>query len=287
MLLSQPAATLLVQALEKEMGRQLFSRRGPRIRLTKEGEILLQLALPLLEGFDSLGAAFQERCNDRISGNLAIAAGESATIYLLPQIVKQFTKSYPLINLKLINIPGRQASELVLSGDADLAVGPVAQVPDDIYYHPVAYFEPVLITPPGHPLALLKHITLEDISSHDLIMPPLSMSFRQIIDLVFQQKNLKYKVLVEAGGWEVIKKYVETGLGISIITSICLTGKEKFSAISLTDYFPACSYGIILRHGKFITPAARRFIELIDSHALDDFNLTVEKNYSGRHRTTK
>ena len=268
MLLSQPAVSLQVQALEKELGRQLFDRHGPRIVLTKAGEILLELALPLVEGFDSLAAAFQERCNNRLTGNLVIAAGESASMYLLPEIVKQFTDKYPQIQLHLKNAPDKRALELLRTGAADIAIAPTAEIPEDIYCSPISYYEPVLITPADHPLSLLEHIGLEDICSFDLIMPPLSTAFRRLIEPVFQQKNLKFRVLMEAGSWEVIKKYVEIGLGISIVASICLTGKEKLVTIPLKEYFTKGGYGVLLRDGKYLSPAARRFIEVADSNAL-------------------
>ena len=267
MLLSQPAATLLVQGLEKELGKHLFERRGPRIRLTKAGKILLDLALPLLEGFDSLAATFNERCNNRLTGNLVVAAGESATLYLLPETVKQFTEKYPPVQLQLINVPDKQALELLRTGAADIAIGPITEIPEDIYYLPITSYEPVLITPAGHPLSLLEHISLEDICFYPLILPPSTMSFRQHIDRVFQEKNLRFRLLMEAGSWEVIKKYVETGLGISIIASICLTGKENFTTTPLKAHFTRDAFGILLRDGKYLSPAARCFIELIDSNA--------------------
>ena len=261
--LSQPAATLLVQALEKHLDSQLFTRRGPRIQLTAAGEILLQLALPLLEGFDDLTAVFHERCNQTLSGNLVIAGGESVTLYLLPEIVKQFTTLYPHIRLQLIHAAAGQVVELIRTGAADLAIGPLAEQPGEVSYLPVTRIEPVLITPSDHPLGLMQRISLEEICAYHLIMPPLNSPLRQVIDLVFQQKDLKYKVLMEAASSEVSKKYVETGLGIAIVTSICLTGKEKISRISLRDFFPASSYGIIVRHDKYLSPAARHFMELV------------------------
>jgi len=268
--LSQPAASLLVQALEKDLDNQLFTRRGPRIQLTEAGEVLLQLALPLLEGFDNLAAVFHERCNRTAAGKLVIAAGEPVTIYLLPEIVKQFTTLYPHIQLTLISAPANQIPELIQTGAADLAIGALTDNHGDATFLPVTTFEPVLITPLDHPLGLMQPVSLEDICSHNLILPPLSSPLRQIIDLVFQQKDLKYKVLMQAASWEVGKKYVETGLGIAIVCSICLTGKEKISIISLRDYFPAHSYGIILRHGKNISPAARCFIQLTGATTLDE-----------------
>jgi len=73
-------------------------------------------------------------------------------------------------------------------------------------------------------------------------------------------------VALQAGGWEVIKKYVEHGLGISIVTSICLNGTEALTAIKLNRYFPKRSYGIVLRKNKPLSAQALRFIELMRGH---------------------
>ena len=71
-------------------------------------------------------------------------------------------------------------------------------------------------------------------------------------------------VTLEAGGWEVIKKYVELGMGISIVTDICLTGSEKLVRIPLNQYFPQRGYGLVLRKGRFLSPQARRFVEILN-----------------------
>lgn len=277
MFLSQPSISLLIKALEKDMGGHLFERRGPRIRLTTEGKMLLNLAMPLVEGIDSLAESFQEQCNNLVTGSLNIAAGESTTLYLLPDIVSRFAGRYPHIQVKLHNVPGREGLALVQKGEVDFAVGPMLGVPDDIWYSPLISYEPVLITPLGHPLTAKRRVSLQDISPYSLIMPPQSMSTRIIIDVVFQQHNIDFKVQMEAGGWEVIKKYVEMALGISIVTSICLTGNEKLACIPLTDYFPVRSYGLVLRRGKFISPAARRFIEIMQPDALNSFSDNPQK----------
>ncbi len=280
MFLSQPSISLLIKALEKDLGGHLFERRGPRIRLTTEGKMLLNLAMPLVEGIDSLAESFQEQCNNLVTGSLNIAAGESTTLYLLPDIVSRFAGRYPHIQVKLHNVPGREGLALVQKGEVDFAVGPMLGVPDDIWYSPLISYEPVLITPLGHPLTAKRRVSLQDISPYSLIMPPQSMSTRIIIDVVFQQHNIDFKVQMEAGGWEVIKKYVEMALGISIVTSICLTGNEKLACIPLTDYFPVRSYGLVLRRGKFISPAARRFIEIMQPDALNSFSDNPFNSYS-------
>ena len=82
-----------------------------------------------------------------------------------------------------------------------------------------------------------------------------------MVDYAFGKHKLKYQVKMEAGGWEVIKKYVSLGLGISIVTSICLTGEEKLVAILAVALFPKRTYGLVIRKGKFLSPAAQRFVD--------------------------
>lgn len=262
--LSQPSVSLQIQALERELKVTLFERRGPRIQLTPDGRNLYELAQPLVHGIDALPETFAAGSGRITSGELAIAAGESTLLYLLPDLIKRFADGHPGIRLKLLNVTGRDGLALLRADEADLAVGSMIDAPDDITYHPIFTYEPMLIVPLEHPLARKKQIRLEDVSPYGLILPPRHLSTWHVVDTVFHQHNLSYKVTLEAGGWEVVKKYVELGLGISIVTSICLTGKERLAALSLERYFPKRSYGVVLRRGKFLTPQARRFIEMMD-----------------------
>lgn len=263
--LSQPSVSLQVQALERELGTKLFERRGPQIKLTPDGERLYELAHPLVEGIDRLGETFAAHAGKLERGELNIAAGESTILYILPEPIKRFAQSYPGVRLKLHNVTGRDGLAMLRADTADFAVGSMLEVPDDIVYHPVVSYEPTLITPLDHPLARKKEVTLEDISPHGLILPPRHLSTWAIVDLVFRQHNLEYRVALEAGGWEVIKKYVEIGLGIAIVTDVCLTSSEQVARIPLSRYFPRRSYGVVFRKGKFLAPPAARFIEMLES----------------------
>ena len=68
---------------------------------------------------------------------------------------------------------------------------------------------------------------------------------------------------MKVGGWEVIKKYVELGLGISIIMSIGITGEQKLEVIPAGEFFSNRAYGVVLRRGRILTPQANRFIALL------------------------
>lgn len=267
--LSQPTVSLQIQALEREFDTVLFERRGPKIRLTPEGQLLFQMAEPLVEGMDKLHDAFSVQCGRVDQGVLNIAAGESTILYILPGPVRSFVESYPGIELKVHNVTGRDGLAMLRADEADLAVGSMMEVPDDIVYRPFVTYSPTLITPKEHPLASRQSVTLEDIAPFGLILPPRHLSTWRLVDLVFKQHNLVYKVTLEAGGWEVIKKYVELGLGISIVTDVCLTGNENLNRVSLDRYFPRRSYGIVQRRGKFLSPQTKCFVKILDKAFAD------------------
>jgi DNA-binding transcriptional LysR family regulator len=263
--LSQPAITLQLQALERELGVKLFERVARRLALTREGDALYALARPLVEGIDRLPAEFREQIKGLDAGELHVAAGSSTILYLLPKIVEAYRRAHPDVRLTLHNVTGAGGLDLLRNDGVDLAVGSMLDVPADLDYAPVYRFDPMLIMPRDHPLAKKPDLKLEDLSPYGLILPPQRLTTYRLVDLVFQQNRVPYTVALEVGGWEVIKQYVAMGLGISIVTAICLTDadRDRLAARSLAKYFPARSYGVVVRKGKYLSQQARDFIELI------------------------
>ncbi|HSM10774.1 MAG TPA: LysR family transcriptional regulator [Lysobacter sp.] len=263
--LSQPAVTLQLQALEREMGVRLLERSGRRLTLTREGQELYELARPLVEGLDGLGGALRERLRGLDAGELNVAAGSSTILYLLPKIIEAYRAAQPAVRLRLHNVTGAGGLDLLRSDAVDLAVGSMLDVPADLDYAPIYRFDPMLITARDHPLARKPDLALQDLSPYGLILPPQRLTTYRLVDLVFQQNRVPYTVALEVGGWEVIKQYVAMDMGISIVTAICLTDadRERLAARSLARYFPARSYGVVVRKGKYLSPQARAFTELI------------------------
>jgi DNA-binding transcriptional LysR family regulator len=179
--LAQPTVSLQVKALEREFRTTLFERRGPRLELTPEGELLYDLARPLVEGLRDLDRDFDARRNNVERGRLAIAAGESTIHYVLPATVQKFAESHPGISLALNNVTGLDGLQQLRDRRVDFAVGPLLDTPPDIEFEPVVAFDPVLITASGHPLAKLRNVNLRQISKYPLIQPPRHLStWRQV-----------------------------------------------------------------------------------------------------------
>ena len=268
--LSQPAVTLQLQALERELGVRLLERSGRRMTPTREGDLLYDLARPLVEGLDNLAASFREQVRGLDAGELNVAAGSSTILYLLPGIVDAFRRDHAEVRLSLHNVTGASGLDLLRSDSVDLAVGSMLDVPADLTYVPVYRYEPMLIMPLDHPLAEKRDLSLEDLSPYGLILPPKRLTTYRLVDLVLQQNRVPYTVALEVGGWEVIKQYVAMGLGISIVTAICLTeaDRQRLAARSLARWFPSRSYGVVMRKGKFLSAQARAFVELIQPDVL-------------------
>lgn len=263
MCLSQPAVSQQIQGLENELATTLFSRRGSKIQLTHEGELLFQMARPLIEELEDLDEKFRQRRSEVDEGHIEIAAGTSTILYFLPKYVEAFRREYPKIELRLQNVTGIEGLERLRTGLVDFAVGPMMDVPADIEFHPIVSYDPIVITCLGHPLARQKKLTLEAISHYPLILPPRNLSTSPMVEATFKKHGLSYQVAMEVGGWEGIKKYVELGMGISIIIAIGLTGQERLEVIPAAQFFPRRTYGVVLLKGKILTPQARKFISML------------------------
>jgi len=261
--LSQPSVSQQIQSLEDELAVTLFTRRGSKMRLTQDGELLLKLARPLVEKLEHLDKEFKHQREELEEGYVQVAAGGSTILYLLPKHVDAFRRAHPKIEVRLHNVTGAEGLSQLRAGLVDFAVGPLLDVPDDIEFHPIISYEPVVITCVGHPLAHKKKLSLDELSRYPLILPPRNLSTWHVVDRAFREHGLHYQVAMEIGGWEAIKLYVELGMGISIISSIGLSGKEKLEVIPAKDFFPQRMYGVVVRKAGILTPQAKRFINLL------------------------
>ena len=263
--LSASSVSLQLSALEKELGTRLLERTRPRLALTREGQMLYDLARPLIEGVESLDQQFRTQRQGLDAGEVTIAAGASTIQYLLPTLVRDFRERFPEVRLQLANVTGKDGLALLRSDQVDFAFGSMLDVPHDLSYEPVHWFDPMLILPLDHPLAQKADVVLEDLTPYGLILPPQRLTTYRLVDLVFQQRRVPYRVAIEVGGWEVIKQYVAMGLGISIVTGICISehDRSRLAVRNMRRYFPQRSYGVVVRKGKYLSAQARAFIDRI------------------------
>ncbi|MDR9433166.1 MAG: LysR family transcriptional regulator [Spiribacter sp.] len=262
--LTQPSVSLQIQALERELNVILFERRGPKIRLTPDGEQLYAEAHRLVEAIDGLAGRFAEGNRPLDSGRLDIGAGESSTLYLLPAPLERFMDQHPNVRVRLHHLSVGELMDALREDQVDFAVGAILDMPDELRYRAIYSYGLSLITPVDHPLTRRDVITMRDLSHQDYIIPPQNMTTWRLISLVFQQHAIRYQIRLEVGSWEAVKRYVGLGFGIAIVSNVSLAEDYPGIAVrSLPDVFPKRTYGAMSRRGRFLSPQARRFLEMM------------------------
>ena len=261
---SPTSVSLHVRELESELEALLFDRGGSGISLTRAGERLLKLAQPLVQDMDELSVDLVERLEDTIPDRLHLAASVVGAACVLPPYVRRFREMYPGIRLQVRNCPLREGLDLLLDDKVAFVLGVKDPYPEDtLTYHHVVAYDIVLITSLDHPLAGRERVSPQEAGAWPAIVPAAGTYSRQFGETAARQFGIDVKAVIEVGGWGAIKRYVENGLGISLVPSISITETDRLAVIPLKEYFPNRSYGVFTRRGKYMTLSARRFLRLM------------------------
>jgi LysR family cys regulon transcriptional activator len=280
---SQPGVSKAIIELEEELGIDIFSRHGKRIRgLTEPGRQVLksvELILQEVEGLKRIGKEFAAQD----SGSLTIATTHTQARYSLPAVVQQFSQKFPKVRLSLLQGNPKQVAEMVTNNLADLAIATeaIAEV-DGLVSLPCFQWEHMVITPTDHPLLKLKSITLEDIAAYPLITYDAAFAGRNKIDQAFARRSLKPDVVLEAIDADVIKTYVELGMGIGIIAGLAYNAIRdvNLKAIPAGHLFGMNLSRVGLKEGAYLRSYVFTFIELL---APSLTRKMVENALSGGH----
>src|SRR5476651_1238599 len=183
---SQPGVSKAIIELEEELGVDIFTRHGKRIRgLTEPGRAVLksvELIMQQIDGLKRIGKEFAAQD----SGSLTIATTHTQARYSLPKVVHAFTQKFPKVRLSLLQGNPKQVAEMVLKDQADIAIATesIASV-DGLVTIPCYQWEHVVVVPPDHPLLKSKLITLEEIAGFPLITYDAAFTGRAKIDQAF------------------------------------------------------------------------------------------------------
>ena len=263
---SQPGVSKAIIELEEELGVDIFSRHGKRIRgLTEPGRAVLKAVEVIMQEIDGLKHIGNEfAAHD--SGSFTIATTHTQARYSLPKVVQAFTQKFPKVRLSLLQGNPKQVADMVLMGQADLAIATesIANV-DGLISLPCYQWEHLVVVPPEHPLLKSKSITLEELAAYPLITYDSAFTGRNKIDHAFTLRNLKPDVLLEAIDADVIKTYVELGLGVGIIAGMAFdTERDKnLRAIPAGHLFGTNVSRVALKQGAYLRSYVFTFIELL------------------------
>ena len=263
LVLSHSAVSLHVRELEHEMQAVLFERRGPRVTLTPAGERLYRIAMPLVEAMDDLSDLSGTRFDGTLCGAVRLVAEHSAASFFLPPVVERFRDAFPGVRLHMRSGTAREGLALLSAGEVDLVVGARERESEEFVFHPVHSFEFVLITPADHPLADRESVALEEAGRYSAIVPSAGAYGRQLGESIAGRFGAGGGLTVEAAGWDVIKSWVEAGLGVSVVPSLCLTERDRVRNVALRDGAARRTSGVFARRDGVPPPPALRFIRMM------------------------
>jgi len=266
---SQPGVSKQVKLLEEELGIEIFVRSGKRITaLTEPGKAILEIAARILHDADNLRQVSEEfRTQD--SGTLTIATTHTQARYALPPVVKQFIRRYPKVRLNLHQGSPIQIAEQVLSGEADVAIATESlSLYDELITLPCYEWNHCVITPPKHPLLAEKKLTLEKLAQYPIITYDFAFSGRGKINAAFHEKGLAPSIVLTAIDADVIKTYVELGLGIGIVAHMAFIPErdKHIRMIESAHLFQPSTTRIAIRKNEYLRGYAYEFIELFAPH---------------------
>ncbi len=230
--LTQPAVSLQIKALEEDLGVQLFDRSGSQIQLTREGQILQGYADRSAELLASAAQEIASAAGEH-AGRLALGASTTIAQYVLPKVLGELRKSYPLIAPTLISGNTEDIVQLLEEQKIDVGCieGPARS--REIFVEPFLLDELVMIVPAAHEWAERGQVQLKDIPAVPLLMRERGSGTRDVVERELERHGLKRRalqVVMELDSTEAIKSAVEAGLGVGFVSRWALAKDSRLGA---------------------------------------------------------
>lgn len=266
---SQPGISKQIKLLEEELGIQIFVRNGKRITaITEPGKGLLAIAQRMLLDAENF-KQFAQEFHSKDTGQLTIATTHTQARYALPPVVKKFIERYPKVKLGLHQGSPTQIAEQVLHGEADICIATESlSLYEGLVTLPCYEWHHCVITPPDHPLLKEKTLTLKAIAQYPVITYDSAFSGRGKINDAFEKAGITPDIALTAIDADVIKTYVELGLGIGIMAEIAFIPEREphLRMMNARHLFKPSTTRIAIRKNDYLRAYTYDFIELFAPH---------------------
>lgn len=266
---SQPGVSKQIRMLEDELGVLIFGRSGKHLtHVTEAGQEILAVAECILGDTQNIRAIAQEHV-DESRGSLAIATTHTQARHALPSVVTDFRRRYPNVSLHMHQGTPMQIAEMAARGSVDFAIATEAiELFEDLVMMPCYRWNRSIIVPKDHPLTGEDPLTLEAIARYPLVTYVFGFTGRSKLDKAFADRSLVPEVVFTATDSEVIKTYVQLGLGVGIIASMAFNPErdQGLTALDASHLFEPSVTNIGFRRGAYLRSYMYEFMRIFAPH---------------------
>lgn len=271
---SQSGVSRHIRDLEDELGVEIFIRRGKRLLgMTEPGKALLTIAERILDEAGKVRRLADVFTNET-SGVLTIATTHTQARYSLPRVIKAFRALYPGVRLELNQGSPQEIVAMLLAGDADIGIASeqVINTPS-LAAFPWFSWHHALLVPKGHELEQQQPVSLDALSRYPLITYRQGITGRSRVDRAFHAAGVQPDIVLSAQDSDVVKTYVELGLGVGILADqACqLDAHSGLTRLEAKHLFESNTVWLGLKRGQLQRNFVWQFLELCNA------NLSLEE----------
>jgi LysR family transcriptional regulator, transcriptional activator of the cysJI operon len=280
--LTQPAVSRRIQQLELELGVRLFERSRRRVLLSENGRIFLPYARDILSRLEEARHEMLESDSKPV-GRLKVAASPSIGLYVLPSYLKKFIRRYPKIDLHVeYDLPDRIYASIA-AGDLDLGIVAYPVAKPEVASLPFMTDMIVLICAPNHPLARRSNLRLSDLLGQKFVLLPERLPTGKAIRQALRRLGVHLDIQMEYDNFELIKRTVEMGLGLSMVprqVAELEVKNKKLKSLKIQDFRFERPLAIIYRKGRIVSSPMGALISILNPEEASKLKMVGRK--SGR-----
>ncbi|WP_397474334.1 CysB family HTH-type transcriptional regulator [Pusillimonas sp.] len=270
---SQPGVSKSIIEFEDELGIKIFERHGKRIKgLTKPGAVVAQVIDRIMREVDNLKKVSEEFAH-RDEGGVVIGCTHAQARYILPKVIPAFRERFPKVRVSLAEGNPPTLAKMVLHEQADIAIATESlSRTAGLATLPVYSWEHVIVIRPDHPLAELtssqaKTISLAQLAEYPIITYDRQFSGRCTIDEVFASAHITPDIVLEAIDADIIKTYVDVGLGVGIIAGMAFDPRRDKGMVGIPagHLFGTHTTRVAVKSGVFLRDYVYVLLEMLSS----------------------
>ncbi|REE57482.1 DNA-binding transcriptional LysR family regulator [Paenibacillus taihuensis] len=272
--LTQPAVSAQIKSLEDEFKTVLIDRNQP-VTLTDRGQVFLEHAEKILSIVEDLKQKLSD-LSQTPQGHIVLGTTSSIAIQILPRVLSYFQNQFPLIKTTIHSMPSSGVMSSVENGSVDIGITYLSErernpnLESSILYYDT--YE--LVVAPEHPLAHLKHTTVESLKDIPMIMLSPDTLGRRFLDQIFRKFNLQPNIVMELSSSEEVKRMVEINLGAAVVSKLSIDNEVRLGTlnrIKVNEFDMSHPVGLVYKSGRYINSAMQQFLSDLKGMPEDQF----------------